>query len=78
MPIMPGGPVPCPNCSYDLRGVPVVEGLYRCPECGCVSNLETIVHARLNRERFAGRWIVGGLIGLIVILLIILGAVLRP
>jgi len=63
--------VPCPQCRYDLRGVPVVEGLYRCPECGGVWDLETIVHARLSRERFAGRWIIGAILLLVVIVLVI-------
>lgn len=27
-------PLPCPSCGYDLTGVPVVESLIRCPECG--------------------------------------------
>lgn len=31
---MSDAPLECPGCGYDLRGVPVVRGRIRCPECG--------------------------------------------
>ena len=27
----------CPECEYDLRGLPAPGGFFRCPECGMVS-----------------------------------------
>jgi len=32
----------CPTCNYDLRGSHVERDIYRCPECGAITNREAI------------------------------------
>ena len=65
------GSVPCPACGHDLRGVPPVENLYACPECGCVTDLAGIVTARVRRERLRGQVIIAAL-GLIILFLLVM------
>ena len=44
----------CPTCGYDLHGLePDRDGLYRCPECGGLTNIMAIIdeHARRMRDQ---------------------------
>src|SRR5262245_27965359 len=32
----------CPDCKYDLAGLPISDGFVRCPECGGQFNLQAL------------------------------------
>lgn len=52
------GPDRCPDCRYDLRGLP---GHYHCPECGFEFDEHTLV-CRPNRTWKAYLWLLPGVL----------------
>jgi hypothetical protein len=48
----------CPKCWYDMEGVPTVDGVYTCPECGAKGGTERWLH----RSRRRWTWVALGVL----------------
>lgn len=64
----------CPNCGYDLHGLETdPDGIFRCPECGGLTNIMAIVdeharRARQDRRIFSAILIVIGVLCVVMLL----------
>lgn len=41
----------CAECGYDLHGLPMPRGAFRCPECGTEADLDTLAALIVVRRR---------------------------
>jgi predicted RNA-binding Zn-ribbon protein involved in translation (DUF1610 family) len=57
----------CVSCGYDLRGLPAAHTAFRCPECGTMNEILSIVAENQRRRQSARDLTMAAIIGLLIV-----------